>query len=240
MDPTPTAGPSAFDRFEDYPLTRVEYITVMSHFYRADVGRSTQWRQRLDATTNWGVLTTAGMLSFTFSSPESAPILLLLTNLIVIAYLTIEARRFRYFAVYRARVRIIEENFLIPIVTRSLESPMAKWREMLASDLDLPKHKTTFLQAFGFRLRRNYVFIFLMILGGWLVKLMIHPTLASSWREVWERAAIGHVPSWLVITIYGAFYGCLAATWWYGRSIGGGEPEDEITGIEANLRAWKL
>ncbi len=240
MDQPPTAVPSAFDRFEDYPLTRVEYITVMVHFYRAEVGRSTQWRQRLDATTNWGVLTTAGMLSFTFSSPDSPPILLLLTNFIVVAYLTIEARRFRYFAVYRARVRMIEENFLIPIVTRSLESPMAKWREMLAKDLDLPKHKTTFLQAFGFRLRRNYVFIFLMILGGWLVKLMIHPALASSWRQVWDRVAIGHVPAWLVLTIGGAFYGCLVSTWWFGRTIGGGEPEDEIAGIEANLSAWRL
>ena len=240
MNTPPTAGASAFDRFEDYPLTRVEYITVMVHFYRAEVGGSTQWRQRLDTTTNWGVLTAAGMLSFTFSSPESPPILLLLTNLILIAYLTIEARRFRYFAVYRARVRMIEENFLIPIVTRSLESPMAKWREMLAGDLDLPKHKTTFLQAFGFRLRRNYVFIFLMVFGGWLVKLMIHPTLAVSWRQVWERVAIGHVPAWLVFTIGGGFYAGLAATWWFGRTIGGGEPEDEIAGIESNLGAWKL
>ena len=240
MEPPPAASASAFDRFEDYPLTRVEYITVMVHFYRAEVARSTQWRQRLDATTNWGVLTAAGMLSFTFGSPDSPPILLLLTNLILIAYLTIEARRFRYFAVYRARVRMIEENFLIPIVTRSLESPMAKWREMLAGDLDLPKHKTTFLQAFGFRLRRNYVFIFLMVLGGWLVKLMIHPSLAVSWRQVWERVAVGHVPAWLVLTIGGGFYAGLAATWWFGRAVGGGEPEDEIAGIESNLAAWKL
>lgn len=233
-------GPSAFERFEDYPLTRVEYITVMVHFYRAEVARSTQWRQRLDATTNWAVLTTAGMLSFTFGSPESSPIVLLLTNLIVLAYLTIEARRFRYFAVYRARVRIIEENFLIPIVTRTLESPMSKWRELLAGDLDKPKYKTTFRQAFGFRLRRNYVFIFLMILGGWVVKLMIHPTVAESWREVWDRLAIGRVAPWLVLAVGSLFYGGLAAAWWLGRTVSGGEPEDEIGGLESDLEAWRL
>jgi uncharacterized membrane protein len=236
----PPSGPSAFERFEDYPLTRVEYITVMVHFYRAEVSRSTQWRQRLDATTNWAVLTTAGMLSFTFGSSESSPILLLLTNLIVLAYLAIEARRFRYFAVYRARVRMIEENFLIPIVTRTLESPMSKWREMLAGDLDKPKYKTTFHQAFGFRLRRNYVFIFLMILGGWLVKLMIHPTPAGSWREVWSRVSIGHVSGWVVLTLGALFYAGLAAAWWFGRTVGGGEPEDEIAGLESNLEAWRL
>ena len=42
-------------RFEDYPLTRQEYISVMVHFYRGEVHRSTTWRQRLDATrsTRW-------------------------------------------------------------------------------------------------------------------------------------------------------------------------------------------
>jgi uncharacterized membrane protein len=96
------------------------------------------------------------------------------------------------------------------------------------------------LQAFGFRLRRNYVFIFLMVFGGWIVKLMIHPILASSWRQVWERVAIGHVPAWLVVAFGGGFYLSLAATWWFGRTIGGGEPEDEISGLESNLGAWKL
>jgi uncharacterized membrane protein len=240
VDTPPAAGPSAFERFEDYPLTRVEYITVMAHFYRAEVSRSTQWRQRLDATTNWAVLTTAGMLSFSFGSPESSPSLLLLTNLIVLAYLVIEARRFRYFAVYRARVRMIEENFLIPIVTRSLESPLDRWREMLAGDLDNPKYKTTFRQAFGFRLRQNYFFIFLMIFGGWLVKLMIHPTPATGWRDVWARVAIGHLPSWVVTALGVAFWAALAMTWWSGRELTGTNPDDEIAGLESNLKAWRI
>ncbi len=133
----PDATPPA-DRFEDYPLSRQEYISVMVHFYRGEVNRSTTWRQRLDATTNWAVLTTAGMLSFTFASKENSHIILLLSTLIILAYLSIEARRYRYFEVYRARVRMLEENFLIPVVTRQLESPMGSWREMVAMDLDLP------------------------------------------------------------------------------------------------------
>jgi uncharacterized membrane protein len=240
VEKLPPGSAPAFERFEDYPLTRVEYITVMVHFYRAEVARSTEWRQRLDATTNWAVLTTAGMLSFTFGSADASAILLLLTNLILLAYLTIEARRFRYFAVYRARVRMIEENFLIPIITRTLESPMSRWREMLAGDLDLPKYKTTFLQAFGFRLARNYVFVFGILLGGWMVKLMIHPTLATHWRDIWPRAAIGHLPAALVIVVYAGFLAGLCATWWYGRSLAGGEYEDEIGGIEGNLELWKM
>lgn len=227
-------------RFEDYPLTRNEYITAMVHFYRAEVARSMSWRQRLDATTNWAVLTAAGMLSFAFSSPQAPHFVMLLSNLLILAYLAIEARRFRYFVVYRARVRMLEENFFIPIITRHLESSMPSWREALAKDLDIPTYKTTFLQAVGFRLRRNYLWVFLMILGGWVVKLMIHPDLALSWREVWRRVAVGHLPSALIAAIGIVFYAALAVMITYGRHLGRGEPEDEISGLEQHLEEWKL
>lgn len=236
----PTPQPAEAPRFEDYPLTRVEYITVMVHFYRGEIYRSTVWRQRLDATTNWAVLTTAGMLSIAFSSPEVPHILVLLSSLVVLAYLGIEARRYRYFSVYNARVRMIEENFLIPIITRQLESPMAYWRDLMAKDLDLPKYKTTVLQALGFRLRRNYIWIFLILLGGWLVKLTVHPQLAESWRDVWRRMEVGHVPPGLVLAITLSFYAALALAVWRGRHVKVAEPEEEIQGLERNLDQWKL
>ena len=106
--PPTTAAGNKSERFEDYPLTRQEYMQVMVHFYRGEVHRSTSWRQRLDATTNWAVLTSAGMLSFALGSQETPHIILLLSNLIILSYLSIEARRYRYFEVYRARVRILE------------------------------------------------------------------------------------------------------------------------------------
>ena len=228
-------------RFEDYPLTRQEYISAMVHFYRGEIGRSISWRQRLDATTNWAVLTTAGMLSFAFSSKDNPHILLLLTNFVLLAYLNIEARRYRYFEVYRARVRMLEENFLIPIVTRQLESPMISWREMVAMDLDLPKYKTTLIEAMGFRLRRNYIWIFLIVLGAWVVKLYIHPAPADNLRTLWdERLAVGLVPAWFVLLLGVVFYGVLMAMIWYGRHLHGGEPDDEIAGLERNLEHWKL
>jgi uncharacterized membrane protein len=227
-------------RFEDYPLTRQEYISVMVHFYRGEIQRSTTWRQRLDATTNWAVLTTAGMLSFSFATEEHSHILLLLSNLVILAYLAIEARRYRYFEVYRARVRMIEENFLIPIITRTLESPMRSWREMVAMDLDLPKYKTTLIEALGFRLRRNYFFIFLIVLGGWCVKLAIHPGFPATWGDYWRRMAVGPISPEIVISGGVAFYTLLIVIMWHSRHTHGGDPEDEVAGIERNLEQWKL
>ena len=238
-DETKTSSDSR--RFEDYPLTRQEYISVMVHFYRGEVHRSTSWRQRLDATTNWSVLTTAAMLSFTFASPDlENHVILLLSSLVVLAYLIIESRRFRYFEVYRARVRMLEENFLIPVITRQLESPMGSWREMVAMDLDLPKYKTTFLEAMGFRLRRNYLLIFGILLGGWMVKLSVHPVFVTSWAEFWSRMAVGPFPSWMVATAGLMFYGGLILLMWWARHLHGGIPEDEIAGLERNLEHWKL
>jgi len=225
--------------FEDYPLTRQEYINVMTHFYRGEIQRSTVWRQRLDATTNWAVLTTAGMLSISLADAQQEPILLLLSNLIILSYLIIEARRYRYFEVYRSRVRMIEENFLMPVLTRKLDSPESTWREMVAGDLDKPKYKTTMLEAIGFRLRRNYVFIFAIVLGGWIAKVISQPSMVRSWRELWERIAGHWLPPWLLLGGGLLFYLTLGVVMWYGRHIHAGEPEDEIAGLEADLAHWK-
>ena len=233
------AGPKP-QSFEDYPLTRQEYMNVMVHFYRGEVHRSTSWRQRLDATTNWAVLTMAGMLSFTFAAPDNPHIILLLSNLVIFSYLIIEGRRYRYFEVYRARVRMLEENFLIPVITRQLESPMVTWREMVAMDLDLPKYKTAMLEAVGFRLWRNYMSIFSILLGAWFAKLMIHPTIVTTFGEMWERVAVGPIPAWAVASGGVVFYGGCLVVMYLARHIHGGEPEDEIAGLERNLEHWKL
>lgn len=241
-NPPPSMPPplKRTSRFEDFPLTRQEYISVMVHFYRGEIHRSISWRMRTDATTNWTILASAGMLSFVFTNPTIPHIVVLLTNLIIMSFLNIEARRYRYFEVYRARVRMLEENFLIPIITRQLESPMVSWREMVAMDLDLPKYKTSYWEAIGFRLRRNYVFIFLIVLGGWVLKLALHPVISFDPSVIWQRMETGVIPSWVVFLLGTLFYGIMFLLIWVGRRIHGGEPDDEIAGLERNLEHWKL
>jgi uncharacterized membrane protein len=227
-------------RFEDYPLTREEYFNVMVHFYRGEVQRSTTWRQRLDTTTNWAALTMAAMLSFTFSSKDQEHVILLLSSFIILVYLVIEARRYRYFEVYRARVRMLEENLLLPVITRDLESPMGSWHRMVAMDLDAPKFKTGMLEAIGFRLRRNYLWIFLIILGGWFAKVLVHPKHVESWTDFWDHVAVGACPAWVVIGSGLVLYLGLAVLTWKGRHIHAGMATDEVTGVELDLAHWKL
>ena len=82
MEQSPPSGETT-ESFEGFPLTRPEYISAMVHFYRGEMYRSQIWRMRLDTTTNWAVLTVAGMISFAFTSPEHSPLTLLLANVLV-------------------------------------------------------------------------------------------------------------------------------------------------------------
>ena len=79
--------PASFESFESFPLTRPEYISAMVHFYRGEMHRSQVWRTRLDTTTNWAVVTTAGLISFAFSSPDNNAITLMLGNVLITNFL---------------------------------------------------------------------------------------------------------------------------------------------------------
>jgi len=240
MESKDTESTGGSPEFEEYALTRPEYFSVITHFYRGESQRAMTWRQRLDATTNWAVLTTAGVLSFSFSSSEQEHIIILLSNAIILFFLLIEARRYRYFEVYRARVLMLEENFLLPIITRELDSPMRPWRGMIATDLHSPKFKSTLLEAVGFRLQRNYLFVFSLIFAAWWLKLTMHPTHANTWHEMYQRIAVGWFPAWAILGMQCLFFGSLVAIVVYVSKMSGGVTEDEIHGLEPNRRRWKF
>jgi len=163
----------------------------------------------------------------------------LLSNFIVLGFLAIEARRFRYFAVYRARVRMLEENFLLPIVTRNLLSPKPEWREFVAMDLDVPKFKNTMFESLALRVRYNYIWIFSALALAWIIKVWLHPDPAMSLREFYDHVGAPPLPSWLVLGIAVAFFATIA-----GMFIAAGHleatSEDEIHGLEADRAHWKF
>lgn len=235
----PALGPSPVvdDSFEAYPLTRNEYITALVHYYRGERSRADAWRARLDPTTNWAVATTGAMLSFSFSSPTHSHVALLLANVLVMIFLGFEARRFRYFDVWRARVRMIEENFFIPIIRRNLVSPRSDWRESMARDLDHPTFKITVLEAVAIRLRYNYIWILFAISLSWFAKLSVHPSEARSFAQVVERMAIGPVGGPAVLLVYLLFAGTLVWLLLWGRRKG--VHGDEVHGLEKEMDHWK-
>jgi uncharacterized membrane protein len=195
------------------PLTAAEFNTAMVHLYRGEVGRANTWRVRLDGTTNWAVLTTGATLSFAFGSTENTHVMILINSLLIFYFMYIEARRYMFYDLWRTRVRLMETEFFAEMLTPEREEELENWRQILANDLLHPRFSTTLWEALGRRLRRNYIWIFGLLVVAWVVKIVIHPTTPISLFELYSRAHIGPIPPWVVLlvgVIFNSFIAVLA------------------------------
>ena len=185
------------------------YVNAMSHFYRGELGRIMVWRQRLDITTNWAITSSTAIITIAFSTREVPHIIFFFNLAIVWVMLWIEARRYRFYDAFRARVRMLEAHFLVPMVMENREMLQGEWKKLVCEDLILPSFKITKFEAIGRRLKRNYVFIFILIMVAWITKIFLHAAAPiEDAPSFYHALRIGHIPSWLVAFI---FIGTLAA-----------------------------
>ncbi|MEO1252162.1 MAG: DUF2270 domain-containing protein [Pseudomonadota bacterium] len=176
-------------------------IGALAHLYRGEVYRSTIWRTRLDTTTNWSVVTLGLALSIVYSSPTASALPLLLVGILIAMFLILEARRYRYFNVWRARARWIETNFYAPMLLRSTPPAPGEWQDILARDYLTPQYHIGFWRALGRRIRRNYMWIFSFQAVAYFGKIVIHPTPLSSVDEFFGRMTLGPLPGYVVLMI---------------------------------------
>ncbi|MGO8920777.1 MAG: DUF2270 domain-containing protein [Stellaceae bacterium] len=182
-------------------------IGALAHLYRGEVYRSTVWRTRLDTSTNWAVVTTGVALSAIYSSAEASPVPMVLVGLIVSFFLLLEARRYRYFNVWRARARLLETDFYAPIIRGEGVRLDSGWTKLLAQDYREPRYHISFTRAIGRRLRRTYVWIFVIQAVAYYGKLAIHPAPLATVADLWDRAAIGPIPGGVVVIAGLLFHG---------------------------------
>ena len=180
----------------------------MVHFFRAEISRANVWRQRLDATTNWAVVTTGAAISVSFSGPIGQPALILLTMLLVTMFLAIEARRYRYYELWSSRVRLMETDFFAAMLVPPFR-PDPDWAESLAESLLQPHFPISTWEAVGRRLRRNYLWMYLVLELAWFVNIWLQPTVASSWEEILNRAKFGPLSGWVTMVFSVAFMGAV-------------------------------
>nr|WP_256515194.1 DUF2270 domain-containing protein [Alsobacter ponti] len=199
-------------------------MTVLAHYHRAEIARMAGWRDRIDRTTNWAITVVAAMLSVSLSTPTAHHGVLLFAMLLVMLLLTIEARRYRFFDVYRARVRRLERHYYAQWLAPRPD-PDPDWSHALGEDLRRPCFLISKRQAFSRRLRRNYGWLFLILLLAWILKITsskLQPgagqaEFVQSTRDVLENAALGPFAGWTVISAVCLFYAALlvAALWRY-------------------------
>lgn len=175
---------------------------MLVHFYRASVQHADTWRQRLDATTNWAVVSVAAMTTFAFSQPETPHFMLLLAMVFAGFFLLMESRRFQSFSLWRHRVRVLTRYLVVPALSESLAPESDKLTaelEALAVELGSTRPHLSLFDAMGYRLRRNYLFLHGALLATWLLKLWYHPTIATDVQEYVDRAHVGLVRGEVVL-----------------------------------------
>jgi uncharacterized membrane protein len=164
------------------------------------------WRARLDNTTNWAITVSSSIFTVAFTFSQVPHIIFFFNIAIVWVMLWIEARRYRFYDAFRGRVRMLETHFLVPIISQNNALLQGDWQRLMCEDLILPSFKISTLEAVGRRMKRNYGFIFLIIVGAWLTKIFLHAhpdpedynSRIDSFATFYRALRVGTLPSWLV------------------------------------------
>jgi uncharacterized membrane protein len=226
--PKPAAPTARFD-----PV----YVNAMSHFYRGELGRMMAWRQRFDTTTTWAITTTTSIFTLSLSIKQVPHIIFFFNILIVWIMLWIEARRYRFYDAFRARVRMLEAHFLVPMVAQNMKLLQGDWQKLVCEDLLMPSFKVTTFEAVGRRLKRNYGFIFIMIFIAWMTKIVLHADPAISSFETFRRAlAVGNIPGWVSgCILFGTLLSVIGMNIYISRKTSG-----EISEFRTHRSLWRL
>ena len=201
----PETAEEAAWTYRGYHLKTGEFVTAMVHLFRAEIQRANVWRQRLDTTTNWAVISTGAALSIAFSQPNVHHAVIILNTLLVTWFLYIEARRYRYYELWSYRIRLMETDFYAAMLVPPFQ-PSPEWAENLAESLLSPSFPISMWEAFGRRLRRNYLWILIILGASWVGKNYLFPQPVTGLTEFIDRCAVGPIPGNIVISLGILFY----------------------------------
>jgi uncharacterized membrane protein len=162
----------------------------------------------MDVTTNWAIVVTGASVSIAFSQPNVHHGVIMLNAMLITLFLFIEARRYRYYEMGISRVRMMETDFFAAMLVPPFH-PSPQWAENLADNVQHPKLPVSMWEALGLRLRRNYLWIFLIIILAWIAKYWLFPVPATDLQGFISRAAIGPVSGTIVVSLSLAYFAFL-------------------------------
>lgn len=180
-----------------------DLLTPLVHLHRGELGRMTAYRQRLDTTTHMAVVVAGGLITFVLGRPEQSANVLWLGVMLQFGFSSLEAHRYRLFALAKKRVRLLERGFYGEL----LGGPPAEgWQETLRESLIDPRPEMSLLSAMAVRLRVAHLFVLYGYAITWALAVLRGP---ARWSDA---AAAGPIPGeWVALA--GASV-LLAATVW--------------------------
>lgn len=181
-------------------------VAATVHIYRGLMDRGNTWRQRVDNPTNWMIVSCGTTVSFVLSDALHSHVVLLLVMLFGISFLVIEARRTRYYDLWSSWLRLLETEYLAPILQDNCVTAGDTWQELIVRDLGYPHFKATLWGMVQRRLRDHYMAIYLFLLLSWLLKLLQPLAEADTCATFACHAAVGPIPGTVVLGLVGCFY----------------------------------
>lgn len=213
----PESATSKVNQGVPLPSTAGEIITTVAHFHRAEIARMGSWRDRIDRTSNWAITVVAAMSSVALSAQSAHHGVIIFAMMLCYLLLRVEARRYRFFDVYRARVRQFERHYFAQIFSPAADYA-ANWQHILGTGLREPRFRISYADALSRRLRRNYVWIFVLLLLAWLQKISTasiadttgsYPQFMRLLEDAIAAASLGLFPGWLTMMLIAGFYAYL-------------------------------
>lgn len=186
-------------------------VAATVHIYRGLMDRAATWRLRIDNPTNWAILTCGTSVSFTLSDETHSHAVLLLIMLFTAMFVIVEARRTRYYDLWSSWLRLLETEYLAPILQDNCVTANDTWQELIVRDLAYPHFKASFWRMVQRRMRDHYMAIYLFLLISWLLKLLLHPPQVGQCADASFicHATLGPLPGGAVIGLVGCFYAAL-------------------------------
>ena len=123
-------------------------------------------------------------------------------------FLHLEARRFRVYELSRHRVRVLERHFYGEMLTGETND---QWKRDLLQSLHSPRSPVSYLNALGWRLRRNYLWLYTGVFIIWFIKLDFVEGQSLSLAEFVSRADVGRLPGAATLAGVASFYLVLLA-----------------------------
>ncbi|MDG2304559.1 MAG: DUF2270 domain-containing protein [Candidatus Binatia bacterium] len=187
---------------------------ILTHYYRAMVGRADTWRMRMDATTNWAIVTTAAVISFALGNGAVPHYGIFIASLMTMTFLVLEARRLTFYHLWQQRVLLIEKGMIRPALFAGAPEDLPastmgddEFRRALDPHLGCTIPTMRLSKAAARRMRRVYIYLFGVQLIAWMLKLVSDPTPATSFSQITDRAHVAGLPGIALFAIVG---GCFA------------------------------
>jgi uncharacterized membrane protein len=195
-------------RYKSYRQNNSQFVSAMAHAFLSDTEHTNVWRARLDAIANYAVVVTSVSLIIAFSQPRVHHGVIILNAFFVTLFLFVEATRYRFYEWWNFRLRLIETDFFATMLVPPFH-PSSKWAESLVDNVLHFNPPVSLWEAIGLRLRRHYLWLFLITTIAWFIKYSLLPTHAANFTEFMRRATIDKVPGPIVIGFSFACFGAL-------------------------------